>query len=162
MPGSLPICDVCGRETVKAPTEWFMVHDHLWFSTGLRSHDATLCLGCFEEILGRELRPDDFVAVEANRPCETTSARLLERMGILKMYTDEAGNPLPGHPEEEPTFVRDPPVADDVEWFCATTAARRLGIGLPALFRLVRDGRLMALWHPLRIHRDALDAFVSP
>lgn len=60
MPGSSPICDGCGRNTVVEPTEWYMVTDDLWWAAGLREHDGTLCVGCLEGILGRDLRVQDF------------------------------------------------------------------------------------------------------
>lgn len=85
-------CDGCGYETLKIPFEWYTVHDAVWAAAGLRTHDAVLCVGCLEERLGRRLTPDDFRAVPINRLDQHMSDRLLDRMGLVKVWIDDGGN----------------------------------------------------------------------
>lgn len=143
-------------------TEWFMVRDDIWSSIGLHEHDAVLCVGCLERMLGRELVRGDFADVEINEPHEIMSDRLLSRLGLRKVYVDEGGEELaePVPDFELGTTSRPPPLPEDEEWFGADRAARYLDVPLAAVFRLARDRRIVATWHPFRVRRDELDSYL--
>lgn len=160
MSNSTALCEVCGMKVIEPPvTEWFAINDSLWASTGLRPHDAILCIGCLESILGRKLCPRDFPAsVPANEPHELMSNRLLDRLGGPRRIFEMDGEEIP---EPQAAFEATPPLVDNVIWFGARGAAHNLGISIVAIIRLVRDGHLEALWHPLRIHYSALDQLRS-
>lgn len=70
-------------------TEWFWAQEHLSSAIGLREDEATLCVGCFEELLGRELQPEDFAASEPPDDL-LASERLRTRMGLAAIDRDEA------------------------------------------------------------------------
>jgi hypothetical protein len=66
-----------------------MVHDALWASLGLGTHDAVYCVGCFEELLGRQLSPADFQRLPVNKPdADIMTDRLLDRLGLRRAGTD--------------------------------------------------------------------------
>jgi len=156
----IPICDVCGSDTLY---EWFTVHDDLWARMGFRYDDATLCIGCFEKILGRRLQPDDFADAEIHeRDPDLMSARLVSRMGMKKVLCNAAGEVQPGTaPEPEPTLEHLPPAADGEAWLGAEHAAERLGVELRTFIGLSRDRRINAIWHPLRVRASDLDAYLA-
>lgn len=142
------------------PAEYYMVWDNLWASSGLPRRNMYLCVGCFESILGRKLIPDDFAPVETNQPHETMSDRLLNRMGLERVVTNDDGEVI-DWPGPELTYDRNPPLVDDMEWFGAQSATGRLGVALSTLIRLVLEGRISALWQPLRIRREDLDSYIE-
>src|SRR5437879_5416864 len=46
--------------TLDRQTEVYSVRDSVWSQAGMRSWNGCLCIGCLEQRLGRELRPNDF------------------------------------------------------------------------------------------------------
>ena len=74
--------------------EWFMVHDDVWRATGLARSGGTLCIGCVERRVGRTLGPDDFTAVDNNKPTALLSDRFLDRLGYAFGAVDGDGNEL--------------------------------------------------------------------
>jgi hypothetical protein len=64
-------------EDCSGPTEWYMVHNHLW---PLPSEGGYfLCIGCLEIRLGRQLNRADFTDAPVNH--YTHHPRLVDRMG---------------------------------------------------------------------------------
>jgi hypothetical protein len=55
-----------------------MVTDEVWAAAGAAD---SLCVGCLEERLGRQLVPEDFPALPLNDDHETDSVRLRTRKG---------------------------------------------------------------------------------
>ena len=49
--------------------EYYMVTNDLWAEYGVP--EGMLCLFCFEERVGRDLRPDDFPDLPINNPWQT-------------------------------------------------------------------------------------------
>lgn len=49
-------------------------------------------------------------------------------------------------------------VAEQAEWFDVEAAARYLAFHPETIYRMIREGRLPALRHPVRIRREDLDA----
>lgn len=49
-------------------------------------------------------------------------------------------------------------VADEAEWLDIEAAARYVGLSANTLYRLVREGKLLALRFPVRVRRQDLDA----
>lgn len=86
--GNLPCLD-CGRSTCDLD-EYYMVHDHVWQTCGLDTHDGCLCVGCLEQRLGRELAPRDFTPCPLNQGgfCKQ-SERLLNRLGDVAWMAAE-------------------------------------------------------------------------
>jgi hypothetical protein len=74
-------CGSCQENTLTGH-ELYMVHDRLWTeTTGLPLGDGThLCVGCFEEKLGRELVAGDFADHPCNLVDRTRSPRLEARL----------------------------------------------------------------------------------
>lgn len=70
--------------------EWYMVHDHVWKSAGMKFDDGFLCIGCLEKRLGRRLHSCDFEEIAMNEPDEVNnSARLNSRL-LDFPYDDES------------------------------------------------------------------------
>ena len=46
--------------------EYYMVHDHVWFQTGLSKTDGMLCVGCLENRIKRLLSKKDFTNYPIN------------------------------------------------------------------------------------------------
>lgn len=91
-------CIDCGTETAPnddrrrrgaRTSEWYMVHDSVWFSAGMpkcepmgynQSAGNYLCVGCLEVRLGRQLTRSDFTGAPINRPDRWNSPRLNARL----------------------------------------------------------------------------------
>lgn len=74
-------CADCGINTIEI-NEFYMVENELWDSHG--AGEGMLCVGCFEERLGRELRPSDFSRARCNWnwcDLDNHSERLSDRIG---------------------------------------------------------------------------------
>jgi hypothetical protein len=62
--------------------EHYFLNTELWLSV-VGSKVGMMCIGCFEDRLGRLLVPDDFTDASINNPkYEAKSTRLMERMGL--------------------------------------------------------------------------------
>lgn len=82
-------CTDCGTFTVRTdsrPSEWYVVHDHVWEAAGMDANHIPewgyggehhyLCIGCLEQRLGRELTAADFTGAAVNEPGPGRTARL--------------------------------------------------------------------------------------
>jgi hypothetical protein len=69
-------CLDCGQDT-EGLNEYYMVYDHVWAQAGLSPDGGNLCVGCLEQGIGRQLRPEDFPPVFIN---QWGSPRLESRM----------------------------------------------------------------------------------
>lgn len=66
--------------------EYYMVHSHIWESITVNNEVyGLLCIGCLEDRLGRELRPNDFTGypVNSRKNAQRRSWRQRMRMGYL-------------------------------------------------------------------------------
>lgn len=70
-------CSDCGWDTY--PTEYYMVHDHIWYNEAGMS-DGYLCLGCLEARIGRYLNLSDFTPYPINNVTPQNSARMNDRL----------------------------------------------------------------------------------
>jgi len=68
------LCEDCGLD-VTPQTDWggkdwhyYMVHDALWESAGMKPDGGYLCVLCLEDRLGRPLTGNDFTAYPINEP----------------------------------------------------------------------------------------------
>lgn len=59
------VCIDCGDHTGEI-NEYYMVHDHVWFTAGMAQDGGMLCIGCLEKHLGRELNCGDFTTAPIN------------------------------------------------------------------------------------------------
>jgi hypothetical protein len=95
----MAICIDCGMETAPnddrrrrgaRTSEWYMVHDAVWFAAGMpkrvptgynqKSSGDYLCIRCLEVRLGRALTRRDFTDAPINRPDRWNSPRLNARL----------------------------------------------------------------------------------
>jgi len=61
--------------------EYYMVHDEIWLSAGMRLNGGMLCIGCLEERLGRQLVAADFTSYPINTGFwQARSRRLRSRL----------------------------------------------------------------------------------
>jgi hypothetical protein len=76
-------CNDCGVRTTprfrfarkhEGTWEWYLVQDDLWARTGISK--GFLCIGCLEQRIGRQLRPDDFSTSPVNDPHPFDTRRL--------------------------------------------------------------------------------------
>lgn len=74
-------CVDCGVDT-DVIDEYYMVHDHVWLSSGIGLNDGMLCVGCLERRIGRTLTAADFTDAPINRGLFPYSRRLTERLRI--------------------------------------------------------------------------------
>jgi hypothetical protein len=65
---------------VSSASELYIVHDHVWKTSGMESWGGCLCIGCLERRIGRRLTPDDFPDHVFNTHLPGTP-RLMERRG---------------------------------------------------------------------------------
>jgi hypothetical protein len=65
-PGDPCLCAVCGVDTLRAGTDWYMVTPEAWRDAGLLPREFA-CLTCLAERLGRPLAPLDFPDLPINR-----------------------------------------------------------------------------------------------
>jgi hypothetical protein len=75
-------CLDCREETsfrADKADEWYMVHNELWLQAN-PAGQGKLCIGCLEQRLGRQLKPDDFTEFPVNDPGRGKSARLNSRL----------------------------------------------------------------------------------
>lgn len=87
-PSAMHDCADCG---VSALDEFYMVWDEVWIAAGMEypsliCGDGSLCIGCLEGRIGRQLNPLDFQPIPINAKGWTLkgiprSTRLEERMG---------------------------------------------------------------------------------
>ena len=74
-------CIDCGVNTFDLG-EYYNVHDRIWASAGMGSHDGMLCIGCLEKRIGRKLEPGDFGYCLINHdPLYFRSSRFFNRLG---------------------------------------------------------------------------------
>jgi len=82
-------CLDCGKPTwqPEGKSEWYMVHDHIWRSSGAPARAVTpggpgfyLCIGCLEIRLGRQLFAGDFTDTPVNKPRREYTDRLNDRL----------------------------------------------------------------------------------
>jgi hypothetical protein len=60
------VCLDCGVNTTHI-NEYYMLEDDVWYGAlTAQDNNGMLCIGCFENRLGRKLRPDDFAQVPLN------------------------------------------------------------------------------------------------
>lgn len=85
-------CIDCGVNT-KEIGEYYMVKACVWRSSGMHYHSGMLCLGCLENRLGRELKPEDFQYLPINElnpdpkfNNPPKSERLLNRLGYVQIH----------------------------------------------------------------------------
>jgi len=77
-------CKDC-QENTFIKKEYYMLHDEVW--TSVASKFEMLCVGCFENRLGRKLDSDDFVKLPINYGCMFPQSDLLySRLYSLKQY----------------------------------------------------------------------------
>lgn len=62
--------------------EYYMIKDEIWLAVN-PDDDGMMCIGCVEEVLGRELAPEDFTDCPLNQGDEGKSDRLLNRLGFI-------------------------------------------------------------------------------
>jgi hypothetical protein len=66
------ICKDCGVDTApkgrECECEYYMVHDKVWSTAGMKKDGGFLCIGCLENRLGRELTAADFTSAPVNNP----------------------------------------------------------------------------------------------
>lgn len=75
-----PHCLDCGVDTDEINEDYTVTAD-VWL-TAHPMDDGSLCIGCLEERLGRQLTTNDFVKAGINYPQEGfTSARMIDRVG---------------------------------------------------------------------------------
>ena len=80
--GSLD-CIWCGVDTAEIG-EFYMVRNEIWDEYGPKT--GCLCIGCLEDRIGRQLRPDDFKDAPINtNPDQHRSDRLQDRLGIMPL-----------------------------------------------------------------------------
>ncbi len=53
-------------------------------------------------------------------------------------------------------------VAEDENWISVAAAAQQLHFHQNTVYKLIRDGKLPALRHPVRIRREDLDELIHP
>jgi len=59
------MCRLCGHD-VRAMAELYMVWDDLWNEVTWPNSAGMLCIGCFEDLLGRKLTGADFTPAPLN------------------------------------------------------------------------------------------------
>ena len=60
--------------------EYYMVHDDVWFQTGLKKLDGMLCITCLEKRIGRQLTSNDFSNFPINKDPLFRSELLTSRL----------------------------------------------------------------------------------
>jgi hypothetical protein len=72
--------------TLTNEAEIYDIRDAIWKQAGMEAWGGCLCIGCLEQRIGRQLRPNDFSRHDArswaNMPC---TDRLLDRRGFRKI-----------------------------------------------------------------------------
>lgn len=68
------LCQDCKVDTRDDPKDFFMVKDQLWDAHGVGL--GRLCVGCFENRLGRKLQKEDITDCAANYVNPYTAALL--------------------------------------------------------------------------------------
>ena len=71
-------CLDCNEHTGEI-NEYYMVHDALWV-VNVPEYHGMMCIGCFEDRLGRKLEPEDFTDCPLNQMKENKSDRLKNRL----------------------------------------------------------------------------------
>lgn len=76
------VCIGCGECTHHMKEDYYFVHERVWREAGLTQEPGHVCVACFEEVLGRQLRRADLHEKTAKRTDSALlSARLLARLG---------------------------------------------------------------------------------
>jgi len=71
-------CLDCGINTKYS--EYYMVHNEIWLSSGLGLDDGMLCISCLEKRIGRKLNKNDFTDCLLNHMPDMRSKRLSDRL----------------------------------------------------------------------------------
>jgi hypothetical protein len=58
-------CIDCGLNTIVIH-EYYVVHDELWLSSGMKLDNGMLCIMCLERRIGRKLNCNDFMKMPLN------------------------------------------------------------------------------------------------
>lgn len=72
-------CVDCSVDTVLIG-EYYMVHDHVWFESGMTKTSGMLCISCLEKRIKRQLNSDDFKNLPINNISIVRSSKLLLRL----------------------------------------------------------------------------------
>lgn len=71
-------CLDCNEHTGEI-NEYYMVHDALWV-VNVPEYHGMMCIGCFEDRLGRKLEKEDFTDCPLNQMRQNKSPRLMNRL----------------------------------------------------------------------------------
>lgn len=78
-PNENDFCVDCSIDTVLIG-EYYMVHDHVWFESGMTKTSGMLCISCLEKRLRRKLTSEDFKDLPINNISIIRSYKLLSRL----------------------------------------------------------------------------------